>query len=78
MMETPIPENEWDKWEEKVTVVRKEEFPYIDMKLYWDKQELWFAVYNKENQCIKYVNKESCHRTSVFKAIPEWVFMHLG
>eukprot|EP00957_Ditylum_brightwellii_P170441 12973698-Ditylum_brightwellii.AAC.1 len=54
MMETTIPEEEWDMWEEKVTMVRKDAFPYLDMKLYWDKQDLRFAVYNKENQCIKY------------------------
>eukprot|EP00957_Ditylum_brightwellii_P141614 10788506-Ditylum_brightwellii.AAC.1 len=64
MMEPAIPEEEWDKWEEKVMVVRKEEFPYLNMKLYWSKQELRFAVYNKENQRIKYVNRESCHRAS--------------
>eukprot|EP00957_Ditylum_brightwellii_P169602 12909437-Ditylum_brightwellii.AAC.1 len=78
MMETTMPEDMWDKWEEKVTVVRKEEFPYLNIKLYWDKQELCFAVYNKENQHIKYVNKESCHHASVFKAIPEGVFTCLG
>eukprot|EP00957_Ditylum_brightwellii_P092333 7029911-Ditylum_brightwellii.AAC.1 len=78
MMEPMISEEEWDKWEEKVTVVRKEEFPYLDMKLYGSKQELRFAVYNKENQHIKYVNRESCHCTSVFKAIPEGVFTCLG
>eukprot|EP00957_Ditylum_brightwellii_P102855 7837519-Ditylum_brightwellii.AAC.1 len=44
------------------------------MKLYWEKQELCLAVYNKENQCIKYMNKESCHCASVIKAIPEGVF----
>eukprot|EP00957_Ditylum_brightwellii_P127516 9724571-Ditylum_brightwellii.AAC.1 len=77
-METTIPEEEWDKWEEKVTMVRKEAFPYLDMKLYWDKQDLHLAVYNKENQCIKYVNKESCHCASVFKAIPEGVSTCLG
>eukprot|EP00957_Ditylum_brightwellii_P082745 6291298-Ditylum_brightwellii.AAC.1 len=32
MMEIMIPEEEWDKWEEKVTVVRLEAFPYLDMK----------------------------------------------
>eukprot|EP00957_Ditylum_brightwellii_P046246 3508741-Ditylum_brightwellii.AAC.1 len=58
-IETTIPEEEWDKWEEKVTMVRKEAFPYLDLKLYWDKQDLCFVVYNKENQHIKYVNKES-------------------
>eukprot|EP00957_Ditylum_brightwellii_P053313 4041649-Ditylum_brightwellii.AAC.1 len=36
------------------------------------------SVYNKENQRIKYVNKESCHPASVFKAIPEGVFTRLG
>eukprot|EP00957_Ditylum_brightwellii_P114243 8710147-Ditylum_brightwellii.AAC.1 len=43
-METTIPEEEWDMWEEKVTMVRKEAFPYLDMKLYWDKQDLHFTV----------------------------------
>eukprot|EP00957_Ditylum_brightwellii_P190166 14475606-Ditylum_brightwellii.AAC.1 len=71
MVETAIPEEEWDKWEEKVTVVSKEVFPYLDMKMYWDNVNLWFAVYNKENQRIKYVNRERCHCALVFKAIPE-------
>eukprot|EP00957_Ditylum_brightwellii_P167910 12781835-Ditylum_brightwellii.AAC.1 len=52
MNETPIPEEEWEKWEEKVMVV----------------------IYNKGNQLIKYVNRESCHRASVFKAISKGVF----
>eukprot|EP00957_Ditylum_brightwellii_P129851 9904658-Ditylum_brightwellii.AAC.1 len=30
---------------------------------------LHFLVYSKENQMIKYVNKESCHRTLVFKTV---------
>eukprot|EP00957_Ditylum_brightwellii_P115290 8791393-Ditylum_brightwellii.AAC.1 len=60
MMKMTIPEDEWDKWEEK------------------DKQELRVAVYNKKNQDIKYVNRESCHRVSVFKAIPEGVFTRLS
>eukprot|EP00957_Ditylum_brightwellii_P080649 6133920-Ditylum_brightwellii.AAC.1 len=33
---------------------------------------------SKENQTIKYVNKESCHRTLVFKAVPAGVFTRLG
>eukprot|EP00957_Ditylum_brightwellii_P034621 2625254-Ditylum_brightwellii.AAC.1 len=77
-METMIPEEEWDKWEEKVTMVRTEAFPYIDMKLNWDDQYLRFAVYNKESQHIKYMNKERCHCAAVFRAIPEGVFTHLG
>eukprot|EP00957_Ditylum_brightwellii_P066444 5044069-Ditylum_brightwellii.AAC.1 len=78
MVETPMPEEEWVKWEEKVTVMSKATFPHLDMKIYWDNDKLCIAVYNKENQRIKYVNKESCHRASVFKAIPKGVFMRLG
>eukprot|EP00957_Ditylum_brightwellii_P207937 15355193-Ditylum_brightwellii.AAC.1 len=78
MVETAIPEEEWEKWEEKVTVLSKEAFPYLDMKMYWDNKDLWFVVYNKENQRIKYVHRESCYHASVFKAIPEGVFMRLG
>eukprot|EP00957_Ditylum_brightwellii_P106116 8094962-Ditylum_brightwellii.AAC.1 len=46
--------------------------------MYWDNNNLCFTVYNKENQRIKYVNKESCHQALVLKAVPEGVFMQLG
>eukprot|EP00957_Ditylum_brightwellii_P180360 13739744-Ditylum_brightwellii.AAC.1 len=65
-----MPEEEWENWEEKVTVMRKTAFPYQDMKMYWAKDDLRFLVHNKESQRIKYVNRESYHRASVFKAIP--------
>eukprot|EP00957_Ditylum_brightwellii_P156211 11890009-Ditylum_brightwellii.AAC.1 len=78
MKEVEIPEEEWEKWEEKVTVVRNTAFPYLDIKFYWAKNDLHFALYNKKNQQIKYVNKESCHRASVFKAILVGVFTRLG
>eukprot|EP00957_Ditylum_brightwellii_P190701 14517936-Ditylum_brightwellii.AAC.1 len=61
---------EWARWEERVTVVEKKEFPYLDMKMYWENKTLQLAVYHKENQIKKYVSKESCHCTSVVKAIP--------
>eukprot|EP00957_Ditylum_brightwellii_P046028 3491949-Ditylum_brightwellii.AAC.1 len=77
-MDTTIPEEELDILEEKVTMVRKEEFPYLSMKLYWDKQDLRFAMYNNENQGIKYVNKKSCHCAFVFKVILEDFFTHMG
>ena len=48
------------------------------MQLYWRQNTLYFSVYSKENQTIKYVNKESCHRQSVFKAVPAGVFTRLG
>eukprot|EP00957_Ditylum_brightwellii_P195707 14910985-Ditylum_brightwellii.AAC.2 len=78
MVEQAISEEEWERWEKKVTVVSKEAFPYLDMKMYWDNKDLQFAVCNKENQRINYVNQESCHCGSVFKAIPEGVFAQLG
>eukprot|EP00957_Ditylum_brightwellii_P155427 11830867-Ditylum_brightwellii.AAC.1 len=46
--------------------------------MYWDSENLSSAMYNKENQHIKYVNKESCHCALVFKAILEGVFTCLG
>eukprot|EP00957_Ditylum_brightwellii_P038622 2919404-Ditylum_brightwellii.AAC.1 len=59
-LEELLPE-EWAKWEERVTVSEKEEFPYLDMKMYWENTTLQFPVYDRENQTIKYVSKESCH-----------------
>ena len=48
------------------------------MQVSWKSDYLHFLVYSKENQTIKYVNKESCHRQSVFKAVPAGVFTRLG
>jgi hypothetical protein len=73
-----IPEDEWNFWAEKVTVIEENAFPYLDMQLSWRQDNLYFSVYSKENQTIKYVNKESCHRQSVFKAVPAGVFTRLG
>eukprot|EP00957_Ditylum_brightwellii_P100730 7677500-Ditylum_brightwellii.AAC.1 len=42
------------------------------------KNDLSFSVYHKKNQTIKYINRESCHRTAVFKAIPPGVFTRMG
>eukprot|EP00957_Ditylum_brightwellii_P174428 13280725-Ditylum_brightwellii.AAC.1 len=38
-LEELLPE-EWAKWEEHVTVVEKEEFPYLDTKMYWENKTL--------------------------------------
>ena len=73
-----IPPEEWEKWKEKVKVIEENVFPYLDMKLSWRHDNLHFSVYNKENQTIKYVNKESCHRTLVFKAVPAGLFTHIS
>eukprot|EP00957_Ditylum_brightwellii_P161610 12304379-Ditylum_brightwellii.AAC.1 len=56
-----IPTEEWKFWAEKVTVIDDNAFPYLDMQLSWKQDNLYFLVYSKENQMIKYVNKESCH-----------------
>eukprot|EP00957_Ditylum_brightwellii_P182452 13899016-Ditylum_brightwellii.AAC.1 len=61
---------EWKRLREKVKVIEKDTFPYLDMQMSQKNNNLQFLVYSKENQTIKYANKESCHRTSVFKAVP--------
>eukprot|EP00957_Ditylum_brightwellii_P123735 9433196-Ditylum_brightwellii.AAC.1 len=66
------------KWKKKVKLVAKDAFPYLDMQLSWKKDSLSFSVYHKKNQVIKYINCESCHQTSVFKAIPVGVFTCMG
>eukprot|EP00957_Ditylum_brightwellii_P008439 639375-Ditylum_brightwellii.AAC.1 len=43
-----------------------------------EKNDLSFSVYHKKNQAIKYINRESCHQTAVFKAIPAGVFTRMG
>eukprot|EP00957_Ditylum_brightwellii_P117881 8991981-Ditylum_brightwellii.AAC.1 len=72
-----LPE-EWKRLREKVKVIEKDALPYLDMQMSWKTDNLHFSVYSKENQTIKYVNKESCHRTSVFKAVPAGVFTRIG
>eukprot|EP00957_Ditylum_brightwellii_P163977 12484836-Ditylum_brightwellii.AAC.1 len=62
----------------KVKLVAKDAFLYLDMQLSWKKDDLSFSVYHKENQTIKYVNRESCHQTVVFKSIPAGVFTRMG
>eukprot|EP00957_Ditylum_brightwellii_P096814 7372848-Ditylum_brightwellii.AAC.1 len=44
----------------------------------WNNNTLVFYVYHKGNQQLKYLNKESCHRTTTVKAIPVGVFIPLG
>eukprot|EP00957_Ditylum_brightwellii_P172993 13170561-Ditylum_brightwellii.AAC.1 len=48
------------------------------MQLSWKKDDLSFFVYHKKNQTTKYVNREKCHQTAVFKAIPAGVFTCMG
>eukprot|EP00957_Ditylum_brightwellii_P081050 6164523-Ditylum_brightwellii.AAC.1 len=78
MLDEILPDEEWRKWKKKVKLVNKDAFPYLDMQLQWEDNNLSFAVYHKKNQTIKYVNRESCHRTAVFKAVPTGVFIRMG
>ena len=41
----------------KVTINRKEYFPYLDMELSWRDKALAFKVHMKGNQVLKYLNK---------------------
>eukprot|EP00957_Ditylum_brightwellii_P085495 6503111-Ditylum_brightwellii.AAC.1 len=70
--------DEWKRWQEKLKVIEGDVFPYLDMQMSWKNNNLHFSVYSKENQAIKYVNKESCYRILVFKVVPAGVFTQLG
>eukprot|EP00957_Ditylum_brightwellii_P027270 2062114-Ditylum_brightwellii.AAC.1 len=72
-----MPPEEWERWREKVKVIKENAFPYLDMQLSWRHDNLHFSVYSKENQTIKYVNNKSCHRILVFKVVPAGVFTRI-
>eukprot|EP00957_Ditylum_brightwellii_P038374 2900939-Ditylum_brightwellii.AAC.1 len=61
MDEVNMSADDLEMWVDKVMVVSKKTFPYLDMQLFWASSDLGFSVYNKDNQRIKYVNRESCH-----------------
>ena len=67
-------------------------FPYLDMSLQWpyllsataegiDEVDtdghLEFTVHLKPNQALRYLNRESTHRESTFRSIPQGVFRRL-
>ena len=53
-----------------LTYVNDKHFPYLDMEMYWNENaELKFQVYIKPNQVLKYLNNDSIHLPSVFRAI---------
>eukprot|EP00957_Ditylum_brightwellii_P148504 11307106-Ditylum_brightwellii.AAC.1 len=41
-----LPE-EWERWREKVKVIKKDAFPYLDMQMSWQNDNLHFSVYSK-------------------------------
>eukprot|EP00957_Ditylum_brightwellii_P166890 12702555-Ditylum_brightwellii.AAC.1 len=50
------------------------------MKMCWDEEsgDMHFLVFWKPNQALKYVDKNSAHRATTFKAIANGVFTHLA
>ena len=61
-----------------VDIVSTEAFPYLDMEMFWNSQQLQFRVHLKENQKLQYLNKTSMHTNACIKAIPEGVYNRLG
>ena len=64
---------------ENLTIVEGEHFPYLDMEMYWnDRHDLKFRVHMKPNQVLKYLNSDSTHMPSTFRAIPSGVLQKLS
>eukprot|EP00957_Ditylum_brightwellii_P054927 4162446-Ditylum_brightwellii.AAC.1 len=65
-----------EKWMKRVTLCKKNAFSFLDMKMIWDDQGfVYFGVYHKEGQAIKYMDHSSCHRTCTFKSIVSGVYL---
>ena len=64
---------------EKLIFVNEKYLTYLDMEMYWnDNNDLNFQVHLKPNQVLKYLNSDSTHLPSVFKAIPSGVLERVG
>ena len=51
---------------DKLTIVKDEHFPYLDMEMYWnERHELKFQVHMKPNQKLKYLNSNNIHMPSI-------------
>eukprot|EP00957_Ditylum_brightwellii_P004842 368778-Ditylum_brightwellii.AAC.1 len=50
------------------------------MKMCWDEEsgEMRFSVFRKPNQALKYVDKNSTHRSTTFKSIANGVSTRLA
>eukprot|EP00957_Ditylum_brightwellii_P163469 12445960-Ditylum_brightwellii.AAC.1 len=66
-------EEEWDgiskTTRKKVKGHTGKWFPFLDMKMKWERNRLLFRVYRKEDQQLKYVDQQSTHRPTIFKSI---------
>eukprot|EP00957_Ditylum_brightwellii_P063851 4845075-Ditylum_brightwellii.AAC.1 len=69
-----------DKKELGVTVIRDSSFPLLDMRMEWDNENkgMKFSVYRKPKQALKYVERNSTHRPTMFKSIANGVFTRLA
>ena len=64
---------------DNLTIVNDKHFPYLDMEMYWNQRgELRFQVHLKPNQKLKYLNSDSTHLPSTFRAIPSGVLNRLS
>ena len=62
-----------------ITIVSDEMFPYLDMEMYWNERgELKFQVHLKPTKKLKYLNADSTHLPSIFRAIPVGVINRLS
>ena len=65
--------------EDRVQIVTKDEFPFLDMKMRWTPEgEVHFGVLRKAGHQLKYVGKESTHIPGTLRAIPSGVFNRLA
>ena len=78
-MEIWKPEEESRKISDKISVVGKETFPYLDMEMKFDEdQHLCFGVYTKPNFQMNYLNIESCHPAACKNAVVRGVSIRLS
>eukprot|EP00957_Ditylum_brightwellii_P050243 3810345-Ditylum_brightwellii.AAC.1 len=63
-----------------VTVIRDSAFLFLDMRIEWDDDigEMKFSVFQKPNQALKYVDRNSAHQPTTFKSIANGVFTWLA
>ena len=67
-----------ERYHKKIKVCSNEAFPFLDLEMFWKKGELNHRVHLKENQKLKYLNRESSHTHACFKAIPNGVLGQLA
>ena len=60
--------------EDKVQIVSKDKFPFLDMKIIWSpKGDLQLSVFRKNGEQLKYAGTGITHTTVTLRMIPEGV-----